>query len=121
MTIAEEIRRIGRATVERHGDGRLDSIRVAVGELTAIEPSLLVFAWETLTLGGPDEGSRLEIDWRPARQFCPACDAWKTRARGTWLRLCPDCDRPLRVLGGSDLDVLEVSFTPAEEGGGTAA
>jgi hydrogenase nickel incorporation protein HypA/HybF len=113
MSIAEEIRRIGRTTVERHGDGRLDSIRVAVGELTAIEPNLLVYAWEALTLGGPDEGSRLVIDWRPARQFCAACGGWKTRGSGTWLRLCPDCGLPMRVEGGSDLDVLEVSFTPA--------
>jgi hydrogenase nickel incorporation protein HypA/HybF len=116
MSIASEIRRIGRSTVEKNGDGRLESVTVAVGELTGIEPRLLEYAWQALTLGGPDEGSRLQIEWRPARQFCVACAEWKTRGIGTWLRLCPDCGMPLRVEGGSDLDVLEVSFTPREGG-----
>ena len=116
MSIAAEIHRIGRATVEKNGDGRLDSVTVAVGELTAIEPRLLAYAWEALVRGGPDEGARLEIDWRPARQFCAACGEWKSRGSGTWLRLCPDCGMPLRVEGGSDLDVLEISFTPREGG-----
>ncbi len=119
MTIAAEIQRIGRATIEREGDGRLDTVRVAVGELTAIEPRLLVYAWEAVTRGGPDEGSRLEVEWRAVRQFCAACREGKTRGIGSWLRLCPDCGMPLRVEGGSDLDVLEVSFTPLERGGGS--
>lgn len=118
MSIAAEIQRIGRATVERQGDGRLDSVRVAVGELTAIEPRLLRYAWEALTRGGPDDGSRLEVEWRPALQFCAVCGENKTRGTGSWLRLCPDCGMPLRVEGGSDLDVLEVSFTPREREGG---
>ena len=118
MSIAAEIQRIGRATVERQGDGRLESVRVAVGELTAIEPQLLVYAWEALTRGSPDDGSRLEVEWRPALQFCVSCGEKKTRGTGSWLRLCPDCGMPLKVEGGSDLDVLEVSFTPRERAGG---
>ena len=121
MTIAAEIQRIGRATVERNGDGRLDSVRVAVGELTAIEPQLLVFAWEALTRGGPDEGARLDVEWRAARQFCATCGGWKTRGHGTWLRLCPDCGMPLKVEGGTELDVLEVAYTTEAEGGGSAS
>jgi hydrogenase nickel incorporation protein HypA/HybF len=115
MSIAAEIHRIGRAALERQGDGRLDSVRVAVGELTAIEPQLLVYAWEALTRDSPDDGSRLEIEWRPALQFCAACAENKTRGIGSWLRLCPDCGMPLKVEGGSDLEVLEVSFTPRKQ------
>lgn len=118
MSIAVEIQRIGRAAIERQGAVRLESIKVAVGELTAIEPRLLVYAWEALTRGGPDEGSRLDVEWRPALQFCAVCAESKTRGTGSWLRLCPDCGLPLRVEGGSDLDVLEVTFTPGEREGG---
>ena len=118
MSIASEVQRIGRATVDRQGGGRLESIRVAVGELTSIEPRLLVYAWEALTRGGPDEGSSLVVEWRAALQFCATCGEGKTRGSGSWLRLCPDCGMPLKVEGGSDLDVLEVSFTPRERAGG---
>jgi hydrogenase nickel incorporation protein HypA/HybF len=114
MSIAAEIQRIGRAAIERQGDGRLEAVRVAVGELTAVEPQLLKYAWEALTRGGPDEGARLEVEWRAALQFCPTCGEGKTRGVGSWLRLCPDCGMPLKVEGGSDLDVLEVAFTPRE-------
>jgi hydrogenase nickel incorporation protein HypA/HybF len=120
MSIAAEIQRITRARVEREGNGRLESVQVAVGDLTGIEPRLLVFAWEALTRGGPDEGARLEVEWRPARQFCIACCESKTRGTGSWLRLCPDCGMPLRVEGGSDLDVLELTFAPREQEGGSA-
>lgn len=118
MSIAAEIQRIGRTAIEREGAGRLESIKVAIGEMTAVEPRLLVYAWEALTRGGPDEGSLLEVEWRPARQFCALCGESKTRGVGSWLRLCADCGMPLKVEGGSDLDVLEVRFVPREREGG---
>lgn len=112
LSIAEEVYRASRAAVAERGSGRLERVSVAVGELAAIEPDLLVFAWEALTQGGPDEGSALEVEWRRARQFCADCDAEKPRSDGSWLRLCPDCGRPLAVTGGTELDLLRVTFEP---------
>ena len=117
LSIAEEVYRVSRATVAGHGGGRLERVVVAVGELSAIEPDLLAFAWQALTEGGPDAGSALEVDWRPARQFCGACGAEKPRAGVGWLRLCPDCGQPLAVSGGTELDVLRVTFEPDGDGG----
>ena len=114
LSIAEEIYRASRAAVAGHGTGRLERVTVAVGELAAIEPDLLAFAWEALTQGGPDAGSTLEVDWHTARQFCAACNAEKPRSDGTWLRLCPDCGRPLNVTGGMELDLLRVTFEADE-------
>jgi hydrogenase nickel insertion protein HypA len=112
LSIAQEIYRTSRSAVAAHGPGRLERVKVAVGELTAVEPDLLTFAWEALTGNGPDAGSVLEVEWHPARQFCPACGADKPRAQGTWLRLCPDCGQALQVSGGQELDVLQVAFLP---------
>jgi hydrogenase nickel incorporation protein HypA/HybF len=112
LSIAEEIYRASRAAVAEHGSGRLERVTVAVGELAAIEPDLLTFAWEAITQGGPDASSSLEVEWRPARQLCTACDAEKPRSEGTWLRLCPDCGSPLNVTGGMELDLLRVTFEP---------
>ena len=105
---------MSRDAVASHGLGRLESVRVAIGELTAIEPELLAFAWQALTDGGPDAGSALEVEWHGARQHCPSCNADKPRAPSSWLRLCPDCGGVLVVSGGDELDLLQVTFVPDE-------
>lgn len=114
LSIAQEIYRMSRDAVASHGPGRLESVRVAIGELTAIEPDLLVFAWQALTEGGADAGSTLAVEWHGARQHCPACDADKPRAQASWLHLCPDCGGVLVVSGGDELDLLQVTFLPDE-------
>lgn len=115
LSIAHEIYATCRAAVEGNGGGRIEAARVAVGELTAIEPELLRFAWEAVVAGGADAGARLDIDWHPARQHCPACDADKPRVPGSWLRLCPDCGGVLAIDGGDELDVLQVTFVHDDE------
>ncbi len=111
MGVVQEIHRISREAAIANGGGRVTSVTVAVGELQAIEPTLLAFAWEAVVADSPDAGSRLEVDWRPARQLCAACGEVAERAQGSWLRLCPRCDLPLRIEGGDELDVLHVDIT----------
>ena len=38
----------------------------------------------------------------------------RERQPGTWLRLCPRCEGPLRVEGGDVLDVVAITYTQAE-------
>jgi len=118
MSIAASIYETCRDVVARRGGGRLESVRVAVGELSALEPELLVFAWQALTQGGADEGCHLDVEWRPARQTCRSCGEEKPRGPHSWLRLCPDCGQPLEVEGGDELDVLELSYVGYDEEGG---
>ena len=120
MSIAVEILRVAREALP-DGEGRLEEVRVAVGELASVEPDLLTWAFEALLAGDPDEGARLVVEWRAARQECDACGTIPDRAPGTWLRLCPRCGDALRVSGGDELDVLRVSFLEeAPETGGEA-
>lgn len=109
-----EVYRMSREAADARGDGRLVSVRVAVGELSAVEPDLLSFAWDAVTAGGPDAGSRLVIERHDARQICGACGEVAERAAGSWLRLCPRCDLPLRVEGGDELDLLQIEFAGEE-------
>lgn len=115
--IAAEIYAISRRTADAHGGGRLLSVKVVVGELSAIEPDLLAFAWEAVTSDGPDAVSRIDVEWRPARQICADCGEISERAPGTWLKLCPRCGDALRIEGGDELDVRDVTFEDAGDAG----
>ncbi len=93
------------------GAGRLQSIRIAIGELAAVEPDLLQFAWEAVVAGSEHETSALEIEWHPARQFCPACLQEIEREPGNWFVHCPNCGQALQIEGGDELEILEISYT----------
>jgi hydrogenase nickel incorporation protein HypA/HybF len=118
MGIAMNVYDSSRREMEKHAPGgRLYRVRVAVGELSAIEPELLRFAWQAV-VEDRDAGCELDIEWRPARQYCPQCDQMKSRPEGGWLILCPDCEHALRVEGGYELDLLQVTFEADESSGG---
>ncbi len=112
LSIATEVYRSCRAEIDRRGGGTLEQITAVVGELSGVEPRLLVYAWEAVVAGGPDEGARLAVQWRPARQRCPGCGPVAEHQPGTWLRLCPGCSRPLLVEGGDELDILSIGYEP---------
>lgn len=114
MGIALEVYRTCRETIDAHGGGCLQQARLAVGELSAVEPELLVYAWEAVVEGGPDAGAELVIEWCAADQRCATCGEAKERASGSWMRVCPDCGMPLEVNGGDELDVLDLSFDAPE-------
>jgi hydrogenase nickel insertion protein HypA len=115
LNLATEIYRTCRATIDARGPGRLDSVRVAIGELSAVEPELLIYAWQAVVAEGRDAGAQLEVEWHPARQICAACGELSEHEPGDWLRICPDCGRPLRIEGGNELDVVDLSYTPDEQ------
>jgi Zn finger protein HypA/HybF involved in hydrogenase expression len=113
--LAVEIHRVARAVADEHGGGALESVTVAVGDLAAVEPPLLEFAWNAVVDGTADAAAELIVEWERARQDCALCGEVPDRAPGSWLRLCPRCDEPLRVTGGDALDVLRVVFAGETE------
>jgi hydrogenase nickel incorporation protein HypA/HybF len=112
MGLALEILKATRQAARGRSVGHLEEVQVMVGELSSVEPDLLVFAWEAATKGSAEEGSALTVLWQPARQTCAACGVVEERAAGTWLRLCPRCDLPLQVVGGDELTVRTCRFYP---------
>jgi hydrogenase nickel incorporation protein HypA/HybF len=115
MGLAAEAYGIARRAADASGGGALESVTVVVGELSAVEPDLLRFAWEALLSGTPDASARLDVEWRPARQRCARCGDVAERAAGSWLRLCPRCGGALAVSGGDELEVRTVAFAELTE------
>lgn len=115
LGIATEILRAVRTELAARGGGCLESVTVAIGELSAVEPALLVYAWQAVTVGSEQEGAQLVVEWVRAVQTCEACGEVADRQPGSWLRLCPFCERPLRVEGGRALELRELTFEPATE------
>lgn len=115
MGIALEVYEQCRNAVTDYGPGRLEKVWLAVGELSAVEPELIVFAWEAVTVDTNDEASKLEIRWCPANQSCASCGPIKDRVEGSWLRLCPHCSMPLSVEGGDELDIERIEYATDDD------
>jgi hydrogenase nickel incorporation protein HypA/HybF len=111
MGLAAEIYRIARGAADDRGGGPLESVTVVIGDLAAVEPDLLEFAWRATVEGTADAEARLSVDWRTARQICSRCGEIRERVSGSWLRLCPHCQEPLAVSGGDELDVRTIAFS----------
>ncbi len=120
MGIALEVYRTCREAVRDHGPGRIDRVRLAIGELAAIEPELVLFAWQAVVGDGPDRDAVLEVDWRPVTRHCRSCNRDTGPGDGSWLRLCSVCGQPLALSGGDELDVLELVYLADDEARGEA-
>lgn len=104
-----EILRASQETITEYGGSKLLRVKVAVGELSAVEPELLLYAWEAVVAGTGAEGSKLEVEFCPAKQRCPNCGP-VAREPGAWHPLCLSCGSPLEVEGGTELELLQVEF-----------
>ncbi len=115
MGIALEIFRHCEEEMALHGARRIEGVRVAIGELSAVEPDLIRFAWEAVVADGPHRDAAMTVDWHPCRQICSECDKAVARAEGSWFRVCPTCGTALEVSGGTELDIVEMTFETDEE------
>lgn len=113
LSVAEALFAACRDELAARGGGRIERARVAVGELSGVEPQLLRFAWEAVVADGPHAAATLEVDFTPLDQVCSSCGPVAERQPGSWLRTCPGCDAPLTLSGGGELDLIELEFEPA--------
>jgi Zn finger protein HypA/HybF involved in hydrogenase expression len=83
---------------------------VRVGDLSAVEPELLQFAWEAVVADGPDEGARLDVEVSRASQVCGTCGVVTTCGTERWVPECPQCGAPLHMEGGRQLELISVTY-----------
>jgi len=87
------------------------SVGVRVGELSAVDPDALRFAFDVLRKGTNLECLEFEIETCPRRHLCPKCNCEfivvELDSR------CPQCGRePTKCISG---DQLEIAYLELEE------
>lgn len=113
VSVAEALWRLCQAERDQRApyeSSHISRVRIDVGELASVEPTLLALAWQQVASETGEAAPPLDVRWCAARQTCTACGEVAERQPGSWLRLCPDCNRPLRVEGGDELDLVELEF-----------
>jgi hydrogenase nickel incorporation protein HypA/HybF len=83
----------------RHAAGRtVVAINLRIGQLRQIVPGTLVYCWELVSADTPLSGSRISVEYVPARVSCRGCQQ-VTEVGAVPLLACGGC-------GGSDVEVV---------------
>jgi hydrogenase nickel incorporation protein HypA/HybF len=98
-SLVAALTRKAEAEARARGATAVLALRVRVGALAGVEPSLLASAF-TLCREGLLEGATLEIETTEACWACPRCGAGV--AAGGVLR-CAGCGEPARLVSGDEL------------------
>lgn len=85
-------------------------IRVALGELSGVDPALLATAYELFRERTLCQGAELEIHTVPASWVCPSCG--RAFARGEILR-CLACQSPARLASGDEIVLEQIEMEVA--------
>ncbi len=107
------------AQVEAVARGRrargVRTVRVRLGPLAGVEPSLLETAYPIACAGTAAEGSRLVIESAPVRVRCEACGAVASAAANRLV--CGRCgSRHTRLESGDELILVSVELVVEEQG-----
>ena len=85
----------------------LKSVRVHIGQMSAIVPESLSFCFGVMTSGTELEGARLMMDIIPLKAICRDCEeAFNVQ---NYEFLCPRCgSRNIETIAGQDLSIVEM-------------
>ncbi|MBI2471286.1 MAG: hydrogenase maturation nickel metallochaperone HypA [Planctomycetes bacterium] len=108
LSIVTSMISIVRENMVRHGAGRLNKIKIRVGEMSAVEPEALRFCFEACAGGTDMEGVILDIEEVPVMGQCLNCK--KEFQLTLYLdSRCPVCGGEAGgYVSGSELDIVSM-------------
>jgi len=107
MSIAQSLIEIIREEMVRHGAQHLRSVRLQVGEMSAVVPESLSFSFEVITSGTPLEGAKLVIETVPPEGRCTECG--KQFEIKDYVFLCPACGGTrVETVAGQELSIVDM-------------
>jgi len=95
---------------EKEEIGRLETVRMKIGELSNVEPILMQNAFEAVKADQPEyKHIKLDIDLIPITVKCPICTA--TSKVYAYRFICDNCGAPTNdVITGNELLINQVEF-----------
>jgi hydrogenase nickel incorporation protein HypA/HybF len=107
MSIAQSLISILQEEMAKHGASTLRSVRLSVGEMSAIVPESLSFCFEIITQDTPLEGAKLLMDRIPLKGYCPECD--HPFDIKDFVFVCPTCGSThIETIEGQELSIVEM-------------
>lgn len=107
QAITEKILRVVLAKAAEHGVKRINTIKLAVGELSGIVPDSVEAFFSLLAKGTPAEDANLEFSHVKAKLYCPSCEHEFDKRVGDFN--CPDCGSLARLGGtGQELTIESI-------------
>ncbi|MBI1913101.1 MAG: hydrogenase maturation nickel metallochaperone HypA [Deltaproteobacteria bacterium] len=107
MSITKSMLEIIKDEMDKSKVSQLRSVRIKVGELTAVEPDALRFCFEASTKNTPLEGASLEIEEVPLKGKCRRCGN-KFRIEA-FVSRCPECGgADIEKISGTELDIVSI-------------
>lgn len=108
LSIALNILEIAENTCREGGHGRIEIIRVRIGQASGVMTDALQFCFETARTGTAAEGAVLEIEEVPIGGSCRSCGGEFT-ADEKFVLQCPLCGGPdFSVTQGNELDIIDM-------------
>ena len=107
MSIAQSLVDIIREEMGKHNAKTLRSVRLNIGQMSAIVPNALDFCFTVITAETELEGAQLLMDLVPLRGFCQDCD--KNFEIENYVFVCPACgSNRIETIAGQDLSIVEM-------------
>jgi hydrogenase nickel incorporation protein HypA/HybF len=107
MSIAQSLIDIVRDEMGKHDVTVLKSVRIQIGQLSAIVPDSLSFCFNIMTSGTDLEGAELMMEIIPLRGVCKTCKVeFEIK---DYAFECPECGSPkIDTISGQELSILDM-------------
>ena len=107
MSIAQSLIEIISEEMSKNNANTLRSVRLNIGQMSAIVPEALSFCFEVMVSGTPMEGARLDMDIIPLKGYCETCE--KEFEIVDYNFTCPFCEgTKIETISGQDLTIVEI-------------
>lgn len=107
MSIAQSLIAIIEEEMDKHGAKVLRSVRIHIGQMSAVVPDALSFCFQVITEGTALEGALLHMEIVPLKGYCLACG--KEFEIEDYAFVCPTCGSTrIESIAGQDLSIVEI-------------
>ncbi|HDM10786.1 MAG TPA: hydrogenase maturation nickel metallochaperone HypA [Desulfobacteraceae bacterium] len=109
MSIAQSLLEIIKEEMAKNDAKVLRSVRLHIGQLTAIVPDSLSFCFEIMTNGTELEGAKLIMEVIPLMGYCNGCG--KEFEIENYAFACPYCQSTdIKTISGDELSIVEMEI-----------